>query len=298
MKVRALDSWAGTRRRIARAARGLLYGLLDRLPATRRIEILRQLAFSVRRDLAVQIANLTGGVVQAGLFSGSKLSVDDLSESERNFVPKICGFYETELAEILAGVARERYSAIINIGCADGFYAIGLARINENAIVYASDTSPAAQVRCRKAAAANGLAHRLKIIGQLQPEDLETMLDQFDRCFIVSDCEGSEKLLLDPIKVPALAKADLLVECHDFLDPEITRTLTTRLTPTHVIQIIGEGGRDPNLTRLLDSQESLIRWLGVCEFRPAPMQWLYAVARARTLSGSSSLAEERFGDPQ
>src|SRR5580658_4114473 len=120
MKVGASGKYVRTRARMARALRGFFYGLLDHLPTTRRIEILRQIAFSVRSDLALQIAGRTGGVIQAGLFSGSRLSVEDLSLSERNFVPKVCGFYESELTDIFAEVANQQYSAIINIGCADG----------------------------------------------------------------------------------------------------------------------------------------------------------------------------------
>ena len=272
--------------RITDAVKTLFYGSLNQLSVARRIDILRELAFSVRRDLAQQIATQTGGVVQAGIFSGTRLSVERLNESERNFVPKICGSYEVELTETLLSAASDKYSAIVNIGCADGFYAIGLARINKKALVFASDTSVAAQARCRNTSVANGVADRIQVVGHLRPEDLEVILVQFARTFIICDCEGSEKSLLDPAKVPSLASADVLVECHDFLDPEITSILKSRLEPTHVIQLIREGSRDPNSTQLLESRESLLRWLGICEFRPAPMHWLYCVAKLSQPSGS------------
>jgi hypothetical protein len=269
------------RSRITRAARTLFYKSLNQLPMARRIDILRELAFSVRRDLARHIAAQTDGMVQAGIFSGSKLSIENLTQSERNFVPKICGSYEAELSEVLVSAASDKYSAIVNIGCADGFYAIGLARLNRKAVIFASDTSVAAQVRCRNAAIVNGVADRIKVVGHLRAEDLELILGRFKRAFVICDCEGSEKTLLDPAKVPSLARSDILVECHDFLDPEITSVLKSRLAPTHVIELLREGGRNPNSAHLLESQESLLRWLGICEFRPVPMHWLHCVAISR-----------------
>ena len=41
-------------------------------------------------------------------------------------IPKLLGSYEQELQPLLQRLAAQNYSEIVDIGCAEGYYAIGL----------------------------------------------------------------------------------------------------------------------------------------------------------------------------
>ena len=48
--------------------------------------------------------------------------------SERNVAPKLLGSYEQELQPIIERCVEAPYDCVKNIGCGDGYYAIGMAR--------------------------------------------------------------------------------------------------------------------------------------------------------------------------
>ena len=155
-------------------------------------------------------------------------------------------------------------------------------------MVVASETCPVAQSHCRAMAVEHGFSDRISIVGILTPEDLESILHRFSRPFILSDCEGYEKTLLDLKRAPSLATADILVECHDFVDPDITPILISRLQYTHSINKVEQGARDPNSAAVLKGREDIIRWLAVCEFRPNAMHWLYCTANQKASTHKAS----------
>ncbi|MEQ1752226.1 MAG: hypothetical protein ABL974_22590, partial [Prosthecobacter sp.] len=83
----------------------------------------------------------------------------------------------------------------------------------------------------------------------------------------------------DPIAVPALRTAAILVELHDFITPNVTETLKTRFEATHQISHIWQEPRTqkdvPWRTlgmKLLPA--SYIDW-AVSEWRPVRMAWLW-----------------------
>jgi hypothetical protein len=96
---------------------------------------------------------------------------------------------------------------------------------------------------------------------------------------VICDVEGYEEKLLDPQRVPALARAVLLVELHDFIIPGITDELKKRFGATHKIKHIWQQPRSRSQfpwrtpgTRLLP--KAYLDW-SVSEWRPVPMAWLW-----------------------
>ncbi len=168
---------------------------------------------------------------------------------------------------------------MINVGCAEGFYAIGLARRLPRAAVYAFDISVDAQAACASAAAENGVADRVTVRGLCDGRQLVELTGGARRALIVMDCEGAEKELLGEETVTQLAHCDMIVELHDFVDRAITPTLTERLAATHKTATIREGARDPSAHDLLRTIGSFDRAILVCEFRPELMHWMTCWAR-------------------
>lgn len=53
--------------------------------------------------------------------------------------PKILGFYESEISVVFQNLKCKKFDVIIDIGSAEGYYAVGLARMNKAQLVYAFD---------------------------------------------------------------------------------------------------------------------------------------------------------------
>jgi hypothetical protein len=134
---------------------------------------------------------------------------------------------------------------------------------------------------CRQTAQLNKVETRISIAGHCSCEALQKLVADAHRPLVVLDCEGCERELLNPASVPALAKAAIVVECHDFIDATITQTLVNRLGASHELTGVREGPRDPNRSIFLQQFDSLDRWIAICEYRPRMMHWLIARPRVQ-----------------
>jgi methylase of polypeptide subunit release factors len=63
-------------------------------------------------------------------------------------VPKLLGSYEAELHPVLDQVIRNNYETIIDVGCAEGYYAVGLALSLPTTHVHAFDIDSRARELC------------------------------------------------------------------------------------------------------------------------------------------------------
>lgn len=212
----------------------------------------------------------TRGIVQTGPFAGMVLPADE-SWSDGNLSTKLLGCYEEELhpfveREIARLVCRSD-AQIVDVGCADGYYAVGLAMRLPKSTVFAVDISPDSLHITAASAERNCVGSR---VATTAPEEVFASPD-----LVIVDCEGSEVLYLDLDKSPLLRGASIIVECHDFdEDRSITSALVKRFSDTHAVQEVQEGPRDPNKFKMLRCMHSLDRWLAVSEGRPCTMHWL------------------------
>ncbi len=246
-------------------------------------ELLCHTARAKVAELTEQVVLAVGYVVQAGPFKGMKLP-ESSSWGSGDMLPKILGTYEQELHVSIETCLSRNPEVIVNIGCAEGYYAVGLARrlasIGEHHVmVYAYDNDPKALMACEQAAQLN-TANKVQIGGGGTLKiDMRDVRDK--KSLYVIDCEGAE---LDYVENPANFKnADLIIECHEFTSTPVRQTLVDRLSATHDITVIQEGPRDPSLIPLLGNLTSLERFIAVQEFRPGPvMEWLVALAKSRS----------------
>jgi hypothetical protein len=85
-----------------------------------------------------------------GIFSGMDYSLADAAGSRLS--PKIIGSYESELHHTYQDIFQNasRYSDVIDVGCAEGYYAVGVAMKMPNVLVHAFDTDAAALSLCKQ----------------------------------------------------------------------------------------------------------------------------------------------------
>jgi hypothetical protein len=194
-------------------------------------------------------------------------------------LPKLLGCYEAELHDVIRQVARRPYDVMINIGCGEGYYAVGLARLMPSLRVHALDSNPKAQALCRQLAELNGVADRVTVGGACTPAVLKELIGR--QTFILCDCEGTEASILDPEQVPGLASCDILVELHDVYDPGLSESLPARFRTTHELTFIDHAPRDWREFPGLRERKQLDQLLAVWEARPGPTPWAFLEANAR-----------------
>jgi hypothetical protein len=190
---------------------------------------------------------------------------------------KVLGTYECELHEAMADVLASDMSEFVDIGCADGYYAVGVAVRRPDVKVVAFDIDPPARHMTRLLARTNGVSV------DVRSEATTDYLDSLSQGAVVfSDCEGCESELLDPVRAPALRRLRIIVEVHDFLDPMISASLRSRFAGTHTMHEIGTEPRDGAAYPELRSLQPAERDALLSERRPAPMTWLVMQPRHTT----------------
>ena len=198
--------------------------------------------------------------------------------SGSGLLPKLAGSYELEIHAAVEAAIGRRPARVVNVGCGEGYYAVGLARRLPEARVHAFDTDVVARQRTRRLARENGLSEQLQVGDLCRPDDLRRLAGPGS--LVVCDCEGCERFLLDPARVPELAASDLIVELHDFIDPTISTSLLERFRATHDAQIYSMADRSTFHLPALDGLGPERRATALWEGRPEGMQWVWFQARA------------------
>lgn len=252
-------------------------------PIAPKVALLNVLRLAAKhRALLLQNTLLSeyGPQVLAGPFAGMNF-VRNVAEG--CCVPKLLGCYEQELHPYVEQAIAEDYAQVLNIGVAEGYYAIGLARRMPNAKIFAFDVDRNAQRICAEVAKANGVSERVRVGGLFRGEDFESF--SRGRTLLVCDIEGAEKVLLDPQAYPALQRMDVIVELHDCLEPGLSTTVPARFAASHDITLVKQAGRATPLPPVFEQLSHLDQLLAVWEWRTGPTPW--AIMRARRNDSSS-----------
>ena len=218
--------------------------------------------------------------VRSGPFQGMKYPGAEAAGSA--LIPKLLGSYERELHPMIGRLIAKGYDDVIDVGCAEGYYAIGMAMRLPGARIHAYDTSETARDLCSAMARLNGVADQVSVQTTCTPETLITF-PQRGRTLVIVDCEAYEKVLFTPAVRDALKNCDLLIEMHDFLDVTISTELEALFRSTHELT---------NVLSVDDIQKAKhypypelaglpipVRFHLLREGRPMIMEWLLAEAR-------------------
>jgi hypothetical protein len=230
-------------------------------------ELLRALGRWRSRMLANTFLARHGPTILGGPFAGMAY-VEQATEGA--LVPRLLGTYESELHPHLAAFAARGLDCVIDVGSAEGYYAVGLARLMPGVTVHAHDIDEKARLACAELAARNGVAERVIVGGEFKPADFAAFAGR--RVLVMVDAEGAEVDILEP--VPALAAMNVIVETHDLYRPGALATLTERFSPTHDIVRVDQQPKVFDMPDWLRELPHLDQLLAVWEWRAAPTPWL------------------------
>lgn len=239
---------------------------------------LEQVIAARRREILPYLFDRFNGRVQTGPFAGMTI-VPEYSWGDGDSPAKLLGVYECELHSSILDAVHRKPDKVINIGCAEGYYAIGLSRLLMHVPVTAIDISKDAITITTHNAAANSCRNLEYLQMPADAQWLEKNIAMPERPLLIVDCESFELKILDLTLVPSLTKATILVECHDCMVPGITDTLVNRFRDTHTIEKIKQQSKDPYQFVELEEFSDADKWAIVSEGRPSTMTWLYMVPK-------------------
>jgi hypothetical protein len=213
-----------------------LWRAYRRLPGTLRIP-LRWAAFPTWEIASALVKKKAGDRIMAGPFKGMIIRLS--SASSRDHLAYLLGTQELELFPTIKAIVAGNRDSVINIGAADGYYAVGFAWAMPETRVIAFEALAEHHERFWQTAEANNVADRVALHGFCTPADLrETLSSAGPQPLVLCDIEGGELTLLDNRNIPELDRAEILVETHDDMAPGCSNTLCERFARTHTITSI------------------------------------------------------------
>jgi hypothetical protein len=206
--------------------------------------------------------------VMGGVFEGLQMQ---LPIHAGIALPMLLGSYESELHPHVAAAIKRGYAHIINIGCGDGYYLVGMLRQMPHARGFGYDINPEAQAGCRRAAENNGVSDRVMVAGAFTGADFAA--HPAGQTLIICDIEGGEDELLDPAQFSALKGHDIIVELHEVYRAGITERLRQRFAATHDLTFIDHQPKRAKLPEDMQGLSELDDYLCVYEGRGGPTPW-------------------------
>jgi len=218
-------------------------------------------------------------VVSSGPFKGLKYT--NTKSIGSTIFPKLLGTYESELFSSLFGLLANDYDEVYDIGCAEGYYAVGVALKCPRTKVVAFDVNASARTLCRQLAEVNEVIDRIDFHAHCTPQHL-LAIDPTKRSLIISDCEGYEMQLFTEEVMVALRNSDLLIEVHEHKGASLS-SLIKILSNGHDVQVID------SVPDLLRAQQTTLpnaknypltqRVVLMSELRSHRMYWILACPR-------------------
>lgn len=258
--------------------------MIDRINAALKIAAVasRTLFFGVRNEHELRrYLQMTAGIsVMTGPFQGMRYLETSHGSA---WAPKVLGTYECELHDVITSLDLRSYRRLVDIGCAEGYYLVGLALMarqqGASLEAHGYDLNPkavdAANWLCQ-INAVHGRAHH-------QRYDFDHAVDE-PTLFVV-DIEGEETELLTRSSIARHVASTFLVEVHE--PPGLRQHLEMLhevFQPTHDVRVIQRRERGPadfpSAGRIPVSRAGRAQLMN--EFREKGNTWIIATRRGST----------------
>lgn len=197
--------------------------------------------------------------------------------------PKWIGCYEEHLHAAIGEIAGG--GVIVDVGSAEGYYAVGFARLMPDSMIYSFEVDPISRWQQRRLAGMNNITRNLLIEEWCSHADIARIAQKHNRISLIVDIEGEEMAFLDPDLCPALRRCNILVETHRSatLDyPEFSLTLQKRFQSSHEITVLKSRQVNPLAYPKASGLSDVQFAQASSEMRPHSLQdWLWMIPRCR-----------------
>lgn len=202
------------------------------------------------------------------------------SSNGSTLLPKLMGSYEEPIHKWIYEILKnDYYSIIVDVGCAEGYYAVGFTKAKSSPKVIAFDVDKDALKNAKKLADINGVSSLVEFHEKFEPLYIQKIFerDSNQNILIFMDVEGAELELLNTNVNPVLLNCNILVELHDCFYPGLTEKVIGYFQGTHKIEIIVDYPSRSDFYLANDGAFSEVdKKFMVDERRPIAMRWMYA----------------------
>jgi hypothetical protein len=221
---------------------------------------------------------LGGRVVQYGAFQGMRLS--QISGWGRaDLASMLLGMYEMEVVQYLANLPNRARENFVNIGAAEGYFAIGMLHAELSMRTICFEMSETSREAIRDCSSLNRVDQNLTLFG-LADENFLDQLEQVDdfeyhNSVFLFDVEGAELQILTDEGFRRMARANIVIETHATMVSEQGQMDFEKLCAKyHHVSEIRTEGRNPGEFSELKSWKDNQRWAICSEGRPERGRWL------------------------
>ncbi len=191
-------------------------------------------------------------------------------------MPQILGSYEEHIIHLLKEFSGDRYSQFIDIGAADGFFAVGVVRsqIYSNSIAF--EISEKGRETIKRCAKLNNVSTDVEVKGLADLESLHEAVSNKSSVVMI-DIEGGEYDLLSGEVLAVLKECCVICELHPWLIPDGDQKQEKLINACENLfetRVIRRNSYDPNKIARLNCYSDEQRLLAMGEGRHRNMNWL------------------------
>lgn len=197
--------------------------------------------------LGKRLVSSSDSTVRGGAFAGLVYPPNGFADVDAP-VAKLVGCYEQEIAYVFADALRDGVEVFVDVGCADGYYAVGMAMRSPRLATYAYDLSRSALRKCASVAELNDVTDRVRLAGRCNPEALAGL--PLEGALLLCDIEGGEADFFDERTVGLLRHTRVVVEAHDGGGRELGSAVALAFGDTHECRALRPQRREPDDPRL------------------------------------------------
>ena len=229
-----------------------------------------------QRRISLEVYDLFEGRINYGPFAGLKLTKETWW-GESDLGNQCLGLYEKEILNLLTDFDEDQFSAFIDIGAADGYYAIGMLKSAKVKKSICFEQSEKGRMAIQENWKRNGFPGSLEIFGEANLETIHRLQEaDISNAFVLIDIEGYEFNLLQPEVLQKFKSCVLVIEIHNWVDDffEKYKALLNEASQLFDISIVERVDRPISSLKELRDFTDDNRLLLTSERRPCLMRFL------------------------
>ena len=215
-------------------------------------------------------------IVAYGPFEGMQLG-KDVWWSKNDRITQILGVYEQHVMEKLIEYGKRQSHPFIDIGAADGYFAVGMAFSKSVNKVYAFEISSVGQEKIKENAARNSCSDLVFVRGEPNYESLNSIISESSGAVVLLDIEGDEFQFLTEEILTLMRNCYVVCELHPWIVKagyEKQKQLISKAENIFNVSMIQREAYGPNQFEELSEFSDEERLIALGEGREKNMKWL------------------------
>jgi hypothetical protein len=183
-------------------------------------------------EAAIAYVRENGATVSSGPFTGLSYPIERIREIDAP-IAKLTGTYESDLHPVISEALVRKPRVFVDIGAADGYYAVGFAKAS-GVETHGFELSPRARQLCAEVSHLNGAS--ISLHGGATSSRLRSL--PLTNGFVLSDCEGAEADIFDKRVIAALHSTLVVIEVHEWACAGVEALLAERFDASHDAELV------------------------------------------------------------